>query len=70
MASALNIPAFSVRRLSAQAAALDTARLRQWLEALLEADQTLKRSGLSPAAVFDRLMVRFCVGPGKGHAPA
>jgi DNA polymerase-3 subunit delta len=70
LARELNMPAFSVRRLSAQAAALETERLRQWLEALLEADQALKRSGLSPQAVFERLIVRFCVRQGGVHDPA
>jgi DNA polymerase-3 subunit delta len=64
LASELNIPAFTVRRLSAQAAALEPERLRQWLEALLEADQILKRSGLSPQSVFERLILRFCMGKG------
>jgi DNA polymerase III subunit delta len=70
LARELNIPAFTVRRLSAQAATLEPERLRQWLEALLEADQTLKRSGLPPQAVFERLILRFCVGKGGTHAPA
>ncbi len=61
LARELNIPAFTVRRLSAQAATLEAAQLRQWLEALLEADQTLKRSGLPPQSVFERLILRFCV---------
>jgi DNA polymerase-3 subunit delta len=61
---------FTVRRLSAQAAAIESERLRHWLEALLQADQTLKRSGLPPQAVFERLILRFCVGRGEGHAPA
>ena len=70
LARELNIPAFTVRRLSAQAAAIESERLRQWLEALLEADQTLKRSGLPPQAVFERLILRFCVGKGGTHVPA
>jgi DNA polymerase III subunit delta len=70
LASELNIPAFTVRRLSAQAAAFEAERLRQWLEALLEADQTLKRSGLPPQAVFERLILRFCVGTGGVYRPA
>jgi DNA polymerase-3 subunit delta len=61
LARELNIPAFSVRRLSAQAANLEPAQLRQWLEALLDADHTLKRSGLPPSLVFERLILRFCV---------
>jgi DNA polymerase-3 subunit delta len=61
LARELNIPAFTVRRLSAQAAILEAAQLRQWLEALLEADRTLKRSGLPPQSVFERLILRFCV---------
>ena len=61
LARELNIPAFTVRRLSAQAATLEAAQLRQWLEALLEADRTLKRSGLPPQSVFERLILRFCV---------
>ena len=61
LARELNIPAFTVRRLSAQAATLEAAQLRQWLEALLEADQTLKRSGLPPQSVFERLILRCCV---------
>ena len=60
LASELNIPTFTVRRLSTQAAALESERLRQWLDALLEADQTLKRSGLPPRSVFERLILRFC----------
>ena len=70
LARELNIPAFTVRRLSAQAAALEPERLRQWLEALLEADQTLKRSGLPPQSVFERLILRFCVRLGETHASA
>ncbi|HSF29977.1 MAG TPA: DNA polymerase III subunit delta [Candidatus Tectomicrobia bacterium] len=70
LASELNIPAFTVRRLSAQAATFESERLRQWLELLLEADQTLKRSGLSPQAVFERLILRFCVGAGGVYRPA
>ncbi len=70
LARELNLPAFTVRRLSAQAAAIEPDRLRQWLEALLEADQTLKRSGLPPQAVFERLILRFCVRKGGVHAPA
>jgi DNA polymerase III subunit delta len=70
LARELNIPAFTVRRLSAQAAGFEPERLRQWLEALLEADQTLKRSGLPPQSVFERLILRFCMGKGEGHTPA
>jgi DNA polymerase-3 subunit delta len=70
LARELNLPAFTVRRLSAQAAALDSTRLYHWLEALLEADQALKRSGLPPQSIFERLMLRFCVRPGGTHAPA
>jgi DNA polymerase-3 subunit delta len=70
LARELNIPAFTVRRLSAQAATIEPERLRQWLEALLEADQTLKRSGLPPQSVFERLILRFCVGEGGAHVPA
>jgi DNA polymerase III subunit delta len=70
LARELNIPAFTVRRLSAQAATIEPERLRQWLEALLEADQTLKRSGLPPQSVFERLILRFCVGEGGIHVPA
>jgi len=69
LARELNIPAFTIRRLSTQAAALGTEQLRQWLEALLEADQTLKRSGLPPRSVFERLILRFCVGRGGAQAP-
>jgi DNA polymerase-3 subunit delta len=69
LAHELNIPAFTVRRLSAQAAAIEPERLRQWLEALLEADQTLKRSGLPPQSVFERLILRFCVRKGGTHTP-
>jgi DNA polymerase-3 subunit delta len=68
LASELNIPAFTVRRLSAQAAAIEPERLRQWLEALLEADQMLKRSSLPPQSVFEKLILRFCVGKGGVHA--
>lgn len=70
LARELNVPAFTVRRLSAQAAAIEPERLRQWLEALLEADQTLKRSGLPPQSVFERLILRFCVRKDGVHAPA
>ncbi|HEX9868248.1 MAG TPA: DNA polymerase III subunit delta [Candidatus Tectomicrobia bacterium] len=69
LARELNIPAFTIRRLSTQAAALGTEQLRQWLDALLEADQTLKRSGLPPRSVFERLILRFCVGRGGAQAP-
>jgi DNA polymerase-3 subunit delta len=69
IASELNIPAFTVRRLSPQAAALEPGRLREWLEALFEADHTLKRSGLSPQTVFERLIFRFCLGKGAAHTP-
>jgi DNA polymerase III delta subunit len=64
LARDLNLPAFTIRRLSAEAAATEFAQLRQWLEALLEADQTLKRSGLPPRSVFERLILRFCVRRG------
>jgi DNA polymerase-3 subunit delta len=64
LARDLNLPAFTIRRLSAEAAAIEFAQLRQWLEALLEADQTLKRSGLPPRSVFERLILRFCVRRG------
>jgi DNA polymerase-3 subunit delta len=70
LAGELNLPAFTVRRLCAQAAALDPDRLRQWLDALFEADQTLKRSGLPPQSVFERLILRFCVGEGGVYTPA
>jgi DNA polymerase III subunit delta len=69
LASQLNIPAFTIRRLSAQAAAIEPAQLRQWLELLLEADQMLKRSGLPPRSVFEKLILRFCVGQAGGHTP-
>ena len=62
LARELNIPAFTIRRLSSQAAAIDPERLWQWLDALLEADQTLKRSALPPESVFERLILRFCLG--------
>jgi DNA polymerase III subunit delta len=70
MASELNIPAFTARRLSPQAAALEPERLRRWLEALLEADQTLKRSGLPSQSVFERLILRFCLEKGGVHTSA
>ena len=70
LARELNIPAFTVRRLSAQAAAIEPEQLRQWLEALLEADQTLKRSGLPPQSVFERLILRFCVRKDGAHTSA
>jgi DNA polymerase III subunit delta len=70
LARELNIPTFTVRRLSAQAATIETERLRQWLEALLEADQTVKRSSLPLRSVFERLILRFCVGKDGTHAPA
>jgi DNA polymerase-3 subunit delta len=60
MASELNIPVYTIRRLNAQAAAIDHARFREWLDALLEADHTLKRSGLPTQSVFERLILRFC----------
>jgi DNA polymerase III subunit delta len=69
IASELHIPVFTVRRLSPQAAPLEPVRLRQWLEALLEADHLLKRSGLSPQTVFERLIFRFCLGKGAAHTP-
>ena len=69
MASELNIPPFTVQRLSAQVAGLELARLRQWLEALYEADQLLKRSGLSPRSVFARLILRFCLRAGAAQPP-
>ena len=69
LAGELNIPAFTVRRLSAQATAIEPEQLRQWLDALLEADQTLKRSGLPPRSVFERLILRFCIGQGGAQAP-
>ncbi len=70
LARELNMPVFSVQRLSSQAAAIELAQLRQWLETLLEADQTLKRSGLPPQSVFERLILRFCVRQGGTHIPA
>jgi DNA polymerase III delta subunit len=69
LASELNMPSFTVQRLSAQAAGLELAQLRQWLEALFEADQLLKRSGLSPQTVFARLILRFCLGEEAAQAP-
>jgi DNA polymerase-3 subunit delta len=69
MARELGMPLFTVRRLSPQAATLDASRLRQWLEALFEADQLLKRSGLSTRSVFDRLILHFCVQDRAAHAP-
>jgi DNA polymerase III subunit delta len=70
LASELNIPVYTVRRLSPQAAAIDYEQLQRWLEALLEADQTLKRSGLSPQSVFERLILRFCLGCGETQTSA
>jgi DNA polymerase-3 subunit delta len=58
----LNIPLFSVRRLSAQAMKLEPEQLRQWLDALLQADQRLKRSSLPPQTVFEGLILRLCLG--------
>jgi DNA polymerase III subunit delta len=69
LASELNIPPFTIRRLSTQAATLGPEQLCQWWDALLEADQTLKRSGLPPRSVFERLILRFCVGRGGTQAP-
>jgi DNA polymerase III delta subunit len=69
LASELNIPAFTIRRLSTQAAALRSEQLRHWLDALLEADQTLKRSGLPSRSVFERLILRFCAGREGTQAP-
>jgi DNA polymerase-3 subunit delta len=69
IASELGMPPFLVQRLSAQVASVDAAQLRQWLEALFEADQLLKGSGLSPQSVFERLILRFCLGKGGAHAP-
>jgi DNA polymerase-3 subunit delta len=69
MASELGAPVFTVRRLSAQAAALEADRLRQWLEALCDADQLLKRSGLSLQTIFERLIVRFCVADRAPQTP-
>ena len=68
LASELNIPAFTIRRLSTQAAALGSEQLRQWMDTLLEADQALKRSGLPPRLVFERLILRFCAGRGEAQA--
>ena len=69
IARELNIPPFMVQRLSAQVAGLELARLRQWLEALYEADQLLKRSGLSPQSVFARLILQFCLRAGAAQPP-
>jgi len=69
IASELGVPTFLVQRLSAQAADLEPVRLRQWLEALFEADQLLKRSGLSPQSVFERLILCFCLEKVAAHAP-
>jgi DNA polymerase III subunit delta len=69
MAGEIGAPIFTVRRLSTQAAALDAGRLRQWLEALFEADQLIKRSGLSTQSVFERLILRFCVEDRASQAP-
>jgi len=69
LAGELNIPPFTIRRLSPQAASLTSAQLRQWLDALIEADRTLKRSGLPPRSVFERLILRFCVRRGGAQAP-
>jgi DNA polymerase-3 subunit delta len=63
----LNIPPFMVQRLAAQATELETARLRQWFEALFEADQQLKGSGLPPQAVFERVILRLCLGKSMPH---
>lgn len=68
IAAELNIPPFMVQRLSTQARGLDGMCLRQWLEALSEADQQLKRSGLAPQSVFARLMLRFCLESEAAHA--
>jgi DNA polymerase-3 subunit delta len=70
LARELNLPAFTVRRLSAQAASLDCARLRHWLDILLQADQTLKRSGLPVQVLFERLILQLCVRSGGTHRPA
>jgi DNA polymerase-3 subunit delta len=69
LASELHIPTFTVRRLSTHAMTLEPVRLRQWLEALFEAEHTLKRSGLSAQTVFERLIFRFCLGKGAAHTP-
>jgi DNA polymerase III subunit delta len=68
LARELNIPAFTIRRLSSQASAIGEERLWQWLDALFEADHTLKRSALPPESVFERLILRFCLG-GSGVIP-
>jgi DNA polymerase-3 subunit delta len=70
LARELNMPAFAIRRLSAEAAGLDVARLRHWLEVLLEADQSFKRSGLPVQVLFDRLILHLCVRSGGTHRPA
>ncbi|MBI3326905.1 MAG: DNA polymerase III subunit delta [Nitrospinae bacterium] len=62
IASALNIPVFTVRRLSESAAKIEPDMLYRWFEALLEADQALKRSGLPTQTVFERLILRLCRG--------
>ncbi len=70
IADELNIPTFMARRLAAQATTLEPDRLRRWFEALLEADQTLKRSGLPPQTVFEALILRLCLEDGPAHSPA
>jgi DNA polymerase-3 subunit delta len=70
LARELSMPAFAIRRLSAEAAGLDVARLRHWLEVLLEADQTFKRSSLPVQVLFDRLILHLCVSSGGTHRPA
>jgi DNA polymerase-3 subunit delta len=58
----LNIPTFAVRRVSEHAAKFASHSARQWFAALLDADQTLKRTGLPPETVFEALILRVCLG--------
>jgi DNA polymerase-3 subunit delta len=69
IASELHLPPFTAQRLGAQAAGLEWARLRQWYEALFEADQLLKRSGRSPQSIFEGLILRMCLGDDAAQAP-
>lgn len=61
IAMELNVPTFTVRRLSDHAAQLAPDLLRQWLKALFEADQALKRGASPPETVFEALILRLCL---------
>jgi DNA polymerase-3 subunit delta len=69
LAAELGLPPFSLPRLRALAAALETTQLRRWHDLLCEADRALKGSGLAPQAVFEGLILRLCGQQGRTHEP-